>query len=70
MEGSKYQIGDCIPGSKLIVRGVMYLSDGSCRYFLQVGLSDNSQVVHEVDLEPSHSEPCPCCNQEFCSYIF
>jgi hypothetical protein len=49
MNKPKYQIGDCIPNSNLIVRGVMTTSKGQRRYFLQI--FDNSLVINEDDLD-------------------
>ncbi len=51
MNKPKYEIGDRIRGSNLIVRGVIPLSDGNCRYFLQIDISDNSIVINEDDLD-------------------
>jgi hypothetical protein len=63
-----YQIGDRLPYSNHIVRGRMRLRNGTYRYLLQIGDSDNSQVVNSTDIDylKSYTPPCPDCNSEFC----
>lgn len=50
MNKPKYQIGDRILQTNLIVRGKMVLTNGRERYFLQIGESDNSLVLSEDDI--------------------
>ena len=49
MTKPKYQIGDRLPNSNLYVRGVAQLSNGDCRYFLQI--FDNTLVVEAKHLD-------------------
>ena len=46
----KYQIGDLLPGTEIVVCGLMTTSTRIHRYFLQVS-PDNSLVVDEEDIE-------------------
>ena len=46
----KYQIGDRLKGTEIVVCGLMTTSRGIHRYFLQVS-PDNSLVVDEEDIE-------------------
>ncbi|NJL51184.1 MAG: hypothetical protein HC930_01315 [Hydrococcus sp. SU_1_0] len=50
MSKSKYEIGDRIPGTNLVVRGKMILANGSVRYFLQIGESNNSLTLNDDDI--------------------
>ncbi|NJR47594.1 MAG: hypothetical protein HC775_18675 [Hyellaceae cyanobacterium CSU_1_1] len=50
MSKPKYEIGDRIEGTNLIVRGKMMLANGSERYFLQIDKSDNSLVLNDDDI--------------------
>ena len=49
MHEPKYQIGEKIENSNMIVRGVMTDSKGNHRYFIQI--FDNSIVIDEVWIE-------------------
>ncbi len=49
MTKPKYAIGDRIPNTKYIVRGVMTTAIGRHKYFLQI--FDGSIVVFEEDIE-------------------
>jgi hypothetical protein len=51
MEKPKYQIGDRIPETDFIVRGIAPLRNGDYRYFLQIRKSDNTMVAVTEDLE-------------------
>jgi hypothetical protein len=51
MNQPKYQIGDRIPDSPFTVCGLLTLSNGSYRYFIQVANSDNTFVGDESDIE-------------------
>lgn len=51
MTKPKYQIGDRIADSPFTVCGVLTLSNGTQRYFVQCGNSDNTLVGTEDDLE-------------------
>ena len=46
----KYQIGDRLPGTEIVVCGLMTTSNGMHRYFLQIS-PDNSLVVDEEGIE-------------------
>ena len=46
----KYQIGDLLRGTEIVVCGLMTTSNGIHRYFLQVS-PDSSLVVDEEDIE-------------------
>ncbi len=46
----KYQIGDLLQGTEIVVCGLMTTSNGIHRYFLQVS-PDSSLVVDEEDIE-------------------
>ena len=46
----KYQIGDRIPGTEIVVCGLMTTSTGNHKYFLQISL-DNSLVVDDENIE-------------------
>ncbi|MGL5924063.1 hypothetical protein [Chroococcidiopsis sp.] len=50
MNEPKYQIGDRI-ANKFTVHGLLTLSDGSTRYFIRLGDSDNTFVASEDDLD-------------------
>ena len=50
MTKAKYQIGDCLPGTEIVVCGLMTTSTGIHRYFLQIS-PDNSLVVDEEGIE-------------------
>lgn len=51
MTKPKYEIGDRIPGSPFIVRGLVNLKSGGCRYFIQILDSDNTFVGTEEEIE-------------------
>lgn len=51
MNKPKYQIGDRIDNSPFIVCGVLTLSNGTQRYFIQVANSDNTFVCTEDDID-------------------
>ncbi len=46
----KYQIGDRIPGTEIVVCGLMITSTGMYKYFLQIS-PDNSLVVDDENIE-------------------
>ncbi len=46
----KYQIGDRISGTEIVVCGLMTTSNGIHRYFLQIS-PDNSLVVDDENIE-------------------
>jgi IS1 family transposase len=46
----KYQIGDRIPQTKLVVRGIAPQKDGNYLYFVQIIESDNTFVGTQNDL--------------------
>ena len=46
----KYEIGDRIPKTNLIVCGYLELSTGERRYYLQIGSSDNTLVLNHSDI--------------------
>ena len=46
----KYQIGDRIPGTEIVVCGLMTTSTGMHKYFLQIS-PDNSLVVDDENIE-------------------
>ncbi len=50
MTEPKYQIGDRIAGTEIVVCGLMTTSNGMHRYFLQIS-PDNSLVVDEEGIE-------------------
>ncbi len=50
MTKSKYQIGDRIPGTEIVVCGLMTTSTRIHRYFLQIS-PDSSLVVDEEGIE-------------------
>lgn len=56
-----YQIGDRLGKTNLFVRGITTLSTGMNRYFLQIGDSNNTLVVDDVDIyiEEDLPEPDP-----------
>ena len=49
MNEPKYEIGDHLGLTNLIVRGVMTTSEGKHRYYLQVGDTDCTLVINETD---------------------
>lgn len=51
MTEPKYQIGDRFANSPFTVCGVLTLSNGTQRYFIQIGNSDNTFVGNEDDIE-------------------
>ena len=51
MEKPKYQIGDRVGETNLIVCGYLRLSNGSYRYYLQIESTDNTLVMSEGDIE-------------------
>jgi hypothetical protein len=51
MNRPKYDIGDHIPQTDFIVRGIAPLSNGDYRYFIQVAQTDNTLVAVTEDLE-------------------
>ncbi len=50
MNKPKYQIGDRLKGTEIVVCGLMTTSNGMHRYFLQIS-PDNSLVVDEEGIE-------------------
>jgi hypothetical protein len=50
MNEPKYQIGDRIPNSELVVRGIAPQKDGNYVYFVQIVESDNTFVGTEKDI--------------------
>ncbi len=46
----KYQIGDLLPGTEIVVCGLMTTSTGIHKYFLQIS-PDNSLVVDDENIE-------------------
>lgn len=46
----KYQIGDIIPQTQLVVRGIAPQKDGNYLYFVQIIESDNTFVGTQNDL--------------------
>jgi hypothetical protein len=55
MEKPKYQIGDRIPLSQLVVRGIAPQKSGNYLYFVQIVESDNCFVGSEDELEETLS---------------
>ena len=51
MTKPKYQIGDRVGQTNLIVCGYLKLSNGSHRYYLQIENTDNTLVVNDLDIE-------------------
>ncbi|MFM2310824.1 MAG: hypothetical protein RLZZ04_100 [Cyanobacteriota bacterium] len=50
-EPPKYQIGNRIPSSPFIVRGIAPQKSGEYLYFLQMQKSDNTMIATEVDIQ-------------------
>jgi hypothetical protein len=51
MNKPKYEIGSRIPDSPFTVCGLLTLSNGSYRYFIQVADTDNTFVGDEFDID-------------------
>lgn len=51
MSQPKYKIGDRLTDINLTVCGYLKLSNGEYRYYLQIGNSDNTLVLNDLDLE-------------------
>jgi hypothetical protein len=51
MSELKYQIGDVLPNSSIVIRGIAPLTTGDYLYFLQVLDSNNCFVSDENELE-------------------
>ena len=51
MNKPKYEIGDRLPKTNIFIRGIVNLSNGKQRYFLQAG--DNTFVFEADEIEPS-----------------
>jgi hypothetical protein len=51
MNKPKYQIGDRIPESEFVVRGIAPQKNGEYLYFVQILGSDNTFVGNEFDID-------------------